>query len=397
MAAKQAGVPVQYIQGIASPNMAINPQAFYAGTRRMRFPVTGLTSFAGLGSSDPVEVRKCGILSALIVRVKGTVAVATADPTAWMYDFPYGLVKEFRLSANGQSNLIQARGITIRTHELTTNPKLSDRGVQRYFAGTQYQQGTMSLDTDVWGAASGDPNPGAASGAHAPTTYSVDISYVIPVAADPKYLVGAIFAQSQATNVNLEIAWNTEAALVTKGSAGLTWDIKYSIDAVAYSIPQANGQFFVPDVTKFHQLTEFRKSLGTSGENQLMLPGTGPGRVLLRAYVQGNRTSTLAGNPFAVNDTNYSAVSWGFGGSDTPEKWASGSDLAQQNERETGCSLGKLWGMMVLDWASENALRDVIDTSTTSDLRINLSLASAPTGGYAQVAQELICDTSAGA
>jgi len=389
--------PVQFIQGVQSPNMVINPAVFYAATRRMRFPVKSATAISGLGSSDPVEIRKTGILSALVVRVTGTVAVATADPTAWLYDYPYNIVKEFRLSANGQSNLQSARGITIRAHELSTNPKLNDRGVSRYYAGAAKTQGTMALDSDVWGDASGDPNPGASSGAHAPTTYTVDLSYVIPVAADPKYLVGALFGQSSATNINLEIVWNTEAALVTVGSAALTWALTYAVDAVAYSIPQVGGQFVVPDLTQFHQLTEFRQGGLTANDNEIKLPGTGVGRKLLRMIFQVSRTSTYAGNPLAVNATNYNKVAWAYGGNDSPETWANGTRLAQQNERETGCHLGKLWGIGLIDFASEFALRDAIDMAATSDLRVILGLAASPTAGYAQVAQEVLAATAVGA
>jgi hypothetical protein len=389
--------PVQFVQGVQSPNMVINPTLFYAATRRMRFPVVSSTNIAGLGSSDPVEIRKNGILTALVVRVSGTVSVATADPTAWMYDYPYNIVKEFRLSANGQSNLISARGLTIRAHELTTNPKVNDRGVSRYYAGAAKTQGTMALDTDVWGDASGDPNPGAASGAHAPTSYSVDISYVIPVAGDPKYLIGSLFAQSSATNINLEILWNTEAALVTVGSAALTWALKYSVDAVAYSIPNVNGQFVVPDLTQFHQLIEQAPGGLASGDNEVRLNGTGVGRKLLRTFFQVTRTSTLAGNPLAVNATNYSKIAWAYGGNDMPETWANGTSLAQQNERETGCHLGKLWGVGVIDFASEFALRDTIDMAGTADLRLILGLAASPTAGVAHVAQEVLAATAVGA
>lgn len=396
MATKTAA-PTQFIQGVQTPNMVINPAVFYATTRRMRFPVKSATSIAGLGSSDPVEIRKTGILTALVVRVSGTVTVATADPTAWLYDYPLNIVKEFRLSANGQSNLISARGITIRTHELSTNPKVTDNATSKYYAGTAYTKGTLGLGTDVWADASGDPNPGAASGAHAPTAYTIDISYVIPVAADPKYLVGAIFGQSSATNINLEILWNTEAALVTVGGAALTWALTYSVDAVAYTIPQVGGQFVVPDLTQFHQLIEFRQSGLGANDNEISLPGVGVGRKLLRLIFQVARTSTLAGNPLAVNATNYNKIAWAYGGNNMPETWSNGTKLAQQNERETGCWLGRLWGMGLIDFASEFALRDAIDMAATSDLRLILGLAAAPTAGYAQVAQEVIAATAVGA
>jgi hypothetical protein len=392
----KAAQPVQFIQGVESPNVVVNAPLFYAATRRMRFPVKSATSIAGFASSDPVEIRKTGVISALVVRISGTVAVATADPTAWLYEYPW-IVKEFRLSANGQSNLISARPITIRVHELTTNPKITDNATSKYYGGTAYTSGTLGLKTDVWADASGDPNPGAASGAHAPTTYSVDMSYVLPVAADPKTLIGALYGQSNATNINLEIVYNAVADVVTAGSATFTWALTYSVDALAYSIPQVGGQFVVPDLSTFHQLIETRQGGLVQNDNEIPLPGVGVGRKLMRMIFQVARTSTYAGNPLAVNATNYNKITWMYGGSDQPESWANGTKLAQQNERETGCWIGRLWGMGLIDFASEHALRDVVDLGATSDIRLVLGLAAAPTAGYAQVAQEILAPVAVGA
>jgi hypothetical protein len=99
------------IQGVQSPDVVVNPNAFYAATRRLRFPMKSLTTIAGLGSSDTVQLRQTGIISMLECRVTGTVTFGgTITGTTMSYDWPFNLVKTFRLSANGQSNLISMRG-----------------------------------------------------------------------------------------------------------------------------------------------------------------------------------------------------------------------------------------------------------------------------------------------
>lgn len=374
------------LQGIPAPNVVVNPQLFYAATKRERFLQKGRTAISGLGAVEPLELRQAGIIAGLEVRVSGTLAVATADVTSMSREWPHNFVKRFKLSANGQSNLIDARGLTIRTHEFIVNDKITDQGRSKYVGATAVTEGTLALASDDWGTgATYVLGPGHTPGGT--DTYTIDLTYFIPVAADQVSLIGSLFAQTTSTNLALEIEWNSEANLLTKGSAVTTWTMYYEVAAVAYSIPTVNGQAIVPDVTTFHQLSEFRQGGLTAGENEIKLPGTGTGRKLMR--VIGNIYSSST--PLAVNATNYAGFAWKYGGNVTPEVWNNGSVLRALNERQTGCLIGgSMWGLWLLDFASEHALRDLIDEGMTADLRVVPNLASAPTSGYAQVAQETL-------
>src|SRR4051794_37274341 len=97
--------PVVTFQGIDVPAEAVQPDAFYALTRRHRFQEFN-KAFAGLGLTDRVELKKSGIIAGLHVRFSGQVVVAngTGGSSSTMR-WPYDLVKAFRLTANGQSNL----------------------------------------------------------------------------------------------------------------------------------------------------------------------------------------------------------------------------------------------------------------------------------------------------
>lgn len=381
------------IQGIQAPGVAINPQLFYAATRRMRFGQATRRSIAGLGSSDPMTLRQTGIISALEIRVSGTLEVGTADVTTMSQNWPHNLLKSAKLSANGQSNLINVRGLTLKAHEFASNPKLCDRSVSHYAGATAYTNGTLSLASEDWGTGTTyvlgpRHTPGGTD------TYSIDLTYIVPVAADPVSLIGSLFAQTTATNLALELQWAEQSDLLTIGSAVLTWDLYYEVTTVAYSIPQINGTFVVPDVTTFHQFAETGEGGLTSGENEVRLSGVGPGRKLLRVIGQVQSNSA----PLAVNSTNYSGFAWRYGGNDTPEAWMNGQGLRYLNERQTGCDIGSpVWGLFMFDFASEHALRDVVDEGQTSDLRIMFNLASTPTSGRVQVAQETLFTASVGA
>lgn len=384
------------IQGIQAPNFVVDPQKFYAGTRRMRFQAKGASAIQGLGSTESVQLNQTGILSGIELRVWGTIVIGgTLGSPVMSYEWPYNLIQALKLSANGQSNLINARGLTLRAYEFIMNPKLDDNGLSQTFGSGTVSNGTLSLPTDIWGT-DGSSHV-LAPGAPITTlgTYTFDLTFFVPVAADPVYLIGSVFAQSTATNLSLDITWATQAQLEsTASTATFTPNINWQATQVAYSIPNVGGQYVVPDLSTFHQLTDFRQGGLTSGQNMVPLPGVGTGRQLLRTAFQVYQGSPTA--PLAMNATNYAQLDWAFGGSDTPEVYPNGTVLAAENVRVAGVNLGT-WGFGLHDFASMFAARDSVDEGATSNLRLEFNLNSAPTSAYCVASQETLFAAPVGA
>src|SRR5690348_14598749 len=92
-------------QGIEVPAGVVNPDAWQKLTRRHR-SLDYNKSFAGLGLTDTIELRKSDIMTGIYVRFTGSLVI-TGTPSTTMR-WPYDLVSEFKLSANGQTNLINA-------------------------------------------------------------------------------------------------------------------------------------------------------------------------------------------------------------------------------------------------------------------------------------------------
>jgi hypothetical protein len=219
--------------------------------------------------------------------------------------------------------------------------------------------------------------------------FTVDITYFIPVAADQVSLIGAVYAQSSATNLTLGLQYSTSTDLITLG-AGVTADfsnLTYDVTGIVYSIPNVGGKYVIPDLTQFHALTEALAPTPAAGINEPQLPGVGAGRKLLRTFFNVY-SGTYPGVPLAMNDTNYSTVGWAYGGNTVPESYASGGKLRALNERQCGVDIGKLWGIGMWDFASQFALRDVVDEGSTANLRLQVGLAANPTSGRLPVAQE---------
>jgi hypothetical protein len=384
------------IQGVASPNLEVNPRDFYAATRRLRFPMRSPVAISALGSTDSVQLRQTGIVAGLEVRVFGTVTFGgTITGTSMLYEWPLGLARAFKLSANGQSNLILARGLTTRAMEFATNPRLDDTGVPATFGTTAVTTGSLKLPTDDWGTSGGNAlNPGATVASVG--TYTVDLTFFLPVAADQMTLIGSVYAQSSATNLTLDVDWQTQASLLTLGgTATFAQALNWQVTGLAYSIPNVGGKFVVPDLTQFHQLAEYRLGGLTQGVNEPVLPGTGVGRKFLRAMFQVYSGTPAV--PIVINSANYSTLGWAYGGNDVPEAYPSGMPFRAMNLRVAGVDLGANWGIGLWDFASQFALRDAIDEGTVSDLRLQIGLVNAPTAPSCQILQETLFAAPVGA
>jgi hypothetical protein len=388
---------VPFIQGVQAPDVVVDPAQFFAATRRMRFQMRSNTAIAGLGSTDSVQLRQTGIIERLELRVSGSLVFGgTIAGTSMTYQWPFNVAKNIKLSANGQSNLINARGLSIRAYEFVSNAKIDESGLGATFGATAVTSGTLKMPVDDWGTSGVNAlNPGATVAAVG--TYTVDLVYHIPVAADPIALIGAVYAQSSATNLSLDIDWETQALLLTLGGAAtLTTSLNWQVTGRAFSIPQVNGKFVVPDLSQFHQLAEFRQGGQTQGTNGINLAGTGAGRHLMRVMWQ-QLTGAAPGTPLPLNATNYGQVNWAYGGSDVPEAYPTGQGLRADNYRVSGVDLGGNWGIGLWDFASIFAARDLVDEAATSDLRIEYSLAASPTTPAAQICQEVLFAAPVGA
>lgn len=385
------------IQGVAAPDVVVDPGLFYGATRRMRFAMAALRDIAGLGSTDSVQLRQTGIISELEIRVTGSLTFGgTITGTSMSAEWAFNLIQNCQLSANGQSNLISARGLTLRAYQFIANPKITDSGLSQTFDDATITSGSLALPTDQWGSDGSSHSLAPLTTVSTAATYDFDLTFVVPVGADPVSLVGAVYAQSSATNLTLNLTWATQAQLATLGaSATFSSDIQWQVTGRAYSIPNVNGKFVVPDLSQFHQLAEFRQSGLGSGSNQILLPGTGVGRRLLR--LGWNVYSGATPAPLALNDTNYAQVDWAYGGSDVPEAYPNGQQLRADEINVSGVDLGGHWGIGLWDFANQFALRDSVDEAATSDLRLEISLVSAPTSGYVQVWQETIFAAPVGA
>lgn len=386
----QADVPVT-MQGVVVPAASVNPREFFRRTRRLTF-LTKSFVIAGLGLSDNIPILQTGIIAGITIRLSGSIVVTLGGGTAaTTARWPYDIIKKIRLAANGQSNLINVSGWKLKVRDIMARGDLNDRGVANGIGGaspgTSRTQGTLAQANETWGLGQ---NVTAIPGA--PTTYNFDLEFYVPVAFDQKTLLGAVFAQTAATDLNVQIDWaSTSDLFVTTGAATavLGAGTTCTVEAQVFSIPQGpNGQIIVPDLSMFHSFIESRFPSPVNGDNEVRLAGQGIGRQLLRLIWQTWNGATPA--PLAINATNFGQVGWRYGGSDTPELWTDGQQLAYWNERLFNSAIGQFAGFGCWDFSSENAFRDSVDMGAATELRLLLNIANGVTlsGPFLEYVQE---------
>lgn len=369
------------LQGQTVPAEAVNPAAFFAQTRRKRYAEYNRV-YAGLGGTDVAELRKSDILSVLHVRFTGTLTIThNTGSVAATFRWPYDLIKAARFTANGQSNLINASGGKLKAREIAANAGCDDRGVSQPVNASTATQGTMAQDSESWGVGPGQT--AIATGA-----YAVELYWKVPVAEDEKDLAGAIFCQTAAMDLTLNIDWNSLATLFTvTGNDTVVLTGNVIIEAEKYSIPVVGGQFVVPDLSLFHSLVQTTaQNQLAQGDNELRLIGQGSGKQLLRVFFQTWNGATPA--PMAATAANYGPQGWRYGTNETPELFPDGRSLRQWNENLYNADPGAVFGFLFHEFEATWGFRDAVDMGQTSDLRLYINYATALTSPTLEYVQE---------
>lgn len=378
-------------QGIVVPGSSLNPKAFFQGTRRQRVTAKQFGSWQGFGSMTIVDVLKAGVVAGLYVKLSGNLVITlhSTGTVATTPRWPYYVLRAGRFQANGQSNLIQATGWFLRARELmVSDPDLDDRGVARGIGGaspgTSRTQGTMSLNSETWGVGS---NVTAIAGG----TYDVELSFFIPIAYEMKRLTGAVFAQTQSTNLELDLTWANKTDLFTIVSpATVTFSPTVTVEEVVFTIPSdGNGGMVLPNLSAFHSFVQSRAPNNiAAGPNEITLAGQGVGRQLMRVMWRTQNTATPV--PIVPNATRVTSPYWKYGTNSVPEQWLDGRVLRYDNERDYGSDVAAFAGFECIDFDKTWAFRDSVNMGAATTVRFGYTLAGSLSSPFCEYAQDVV-------
>ena len=364
--------PTINMQGIDVPVSSIDAATFFANTRRKRFNEQSISSFAGFGESDQFTIKQSGIIAALDVHVAGSLVVTLGDDMtcASTWRWPYDLIKKIILTANGTTNLVSCSGAKLAAYRLMSNPGLTDRGVPQSVNDVTVYQGTLSLAGESWGV-------GQAQTAIEAGAYDVDLFFRIPLAADLIKLLGAVFGQTQATSLNVEIDWNNLSSLFTLvGGATVAFSPSVVCEGIVFSIPYGpTGQIVIPNLSAYHKFIEYLDFAVGAGQYGSTLVGQGVGQLLNRVMFRlWNGATPNANVPVPIEAANYGLIGWQYGGDQFPEAYGAAGDgvghmLRNWDEELYGSDIGAQ-GIGCLDFASQWLTRDSVDESTATNLQL---------------------------
>jgi hypothetical protein len=213
-----------YARNLPAPgSFIIDPLAFAQQTSRNRKTSPAIVH-PGFGSSFGFRADAVGIIGRLLLIFEGTYT-STATPATASRQWPWNLAAQVTLSANGINNLIQCDGLDLRALTRVRN--------KDYFIDRESQFAI----------------PGAsASGGHR-------LIWEIPLAYDDS-LIGAVFAQTEETFLNLTVATGAVANLLTANPGSYSNAANWRVVTEFYSIPQvdtkAGRMLILPDITQLH-------------------------------------------------------------------------------------------------------------------------------------------------
>lgn len=363
------------LRNMPTTGYKINPGLFNQLTSRNIFAPANFACPA-FGNYNTQQLLQVGIIGSMNIIVAGNITF-TADagdvvPTGL---WPWNLLN-FKLSGNGQNNFINCSGLDLRLRELASNRGFVD-GVSFWPVAADFAAGN-----------------GASS-------YPFKLVYKIPVAMDDTSLIGALYAQSEATNLTLTTTVGNLADLLqvntsTGAAVSATVYVEEEIFEVPYD-PQDGKTLIIPDLTVLHGIVGNDNAIASTVVVDTALFRINGQMERLFFYLIDKSTATL---PVIVPTSQYDYTQLMYGSNQTPYTYNPQDFLDARMNRDYRIPAASvvdglnnsLWnspfssvpvpsGLNVLDFVADNSVRDQVLLEGVTNLRLRTSVTPAPTGG----------------
>ncbi len=290
-------------------------------------------------------LRQVGIISRIRLLIQGAIVVGTAVQVTPTYKWPYGIVKNLQLSGNQMNNFISCTGNDLYQRELVQN---------RAFVDQITTPGLTSTGTAVAG------------------TYPFTIALNVPIAMDMTSLTGSLYAQTEATNLTLQLTSEALANLFTgnvanttitntAGTAGTTPNvlIEETIFSIPYD-PNSPSTMVIPDLTVLHGIISNDNPVASQATVTTNLYRTNAD--LYRFFYLTDNANVLVPS---VNIPNAQLM---YGASETP--YAFNPVLFNRLNNNEEARLALTDGIYCLDFSAENPARDKVILEGVTNLRL---------------------------
>jgi hypothetical protein len=317
----------------------MDSELFARETERNDLPLEEKT-YPGLGGA-PVRLRisNVGIVSMLRVTFVGSLVVAGAGTVTANYGWPFNAIKRFHLNANGQTSLVTCEGLDLRARnqriyrnprdQITTAPALTTDGVK-------------------------DPSPGVIANG----TYTVVLTYDIPIVHDAYTLTGALFAQSDQIYLDWQITPAASAELFTLAggsTATLTGTIHTTMTYfdVPYYDAQDGRKVLIPDLRWLHGYVASDQPFSNTGSVKTPFIRTSGQLISYTAYLDN-------GGAAVIDPTALTELTFEYGGNRVPRRYRPPHVLLYKNVQDYNGRILPAAGIYVLDFEVDNPARDLV-------------------------------------
>lgn len=340
----------------------INPGLFNQLTSRVIFPPINF-ALPTFGNYVQNQLLQVGIVGSLNLIVAGTITTTgttvTVTPTA---RWPWDLIS-VQISGNGQNNFINANGwdLTLRL-----------RGANRAYVDTlsTYPSNAVASPFNVAGSS------------------AFTLAYKIPIAMDDTTLVGALYAQSEATNLTYKISTAAQSDLFNIAAGTLAISATVYLEEEIFEVPydpQHPDTLVIPDLTVLHGFVSNDNAVASQAVLDTQLFRINGQLERLFFYTVDKSTANIAFTNTATH--NYAQLI--YGSNQTPYHFNPMNFLRWRNERDYRVVYPD--GMYCLDFVADNPARDQVLLEGVTNLRLRTSYTAAPTGGsYVHFVQETL-------
>jgi hypothetical protein len=350
------------------PNAAyeVNPALFMAYTQKQVFNPHQV-NFPAPSLYVVNTLRQVGIVARIRLLVQGAVVTPTGAGTTSSitptFKWPYGIFSNIALAGNQQNNFISCTGFDLHARKLTQLRAFVD----------------------------GYTVPGIATagitGVGASGTFPFKIVVDVPVAMDMTTLVGALYAQSEATNLTITMTAEATANLfvVVIGNGVGNWAVLATVlaaitftntagtaatspavlfEETIFSIPyhpQKSNTLLIPDLTVLHGLIGNNNPVASQSTVTTELYRSNANLERLFIYTDDTNTLTIT--------SNYSSgSSLVYGAAEQPYGWNPQDFKRIEDNANNRVILQD--GLYVLDLTADNPARDQVILEGVTNLRM---------------------------
>ena len=351
------------LRNLPSTKYTINPGLFNALTSRQFFDPINFT-LPAFGNYVQNQLLQVGIVAAINLYVTGTIttvgATVTITPT---HRWPWDLIS-VQISGNGQNNFVSCQGWDLYLRLLAANKAYVDQN-------SSYPSNAGSAPFNLAGVS------------------NFTLYYRIPIAMDDTTLIGALYAQSEATNLTYRIQTGAQADLFNIAAGTLAISATVYLEEEIYEIPydpQHPDTLIIPDLTVLHGLVSNDNAVASQTQVDTNLFRINGQMERLFWYIVDKSTSDYVFVP--TTQYNYSQLI--YGSNQIPYGFNPQQFLKWRNNRDYRVTLPRD-GVYILDFITDNPARDQVLLEGITNLRLRANLTSAPTGGsYVHFVQETL-------